>query len=328
MRLWLRGLRDLRGWRAIIGFCLGTVAAALSAQSLPAKPRCDDPGSTMLWQVEGPQLQERKVSVQMLGSIHVGKPEFYPLPAVVDQYFRAANTLVFEVDPRTTSSLETALSIQQRGMLPGPRTLDQMVDVATMTSLRNVLQQLQLPEPLVSHMKPWMVTMLLTSLQVQALGFNPDNGVENYLLRTKLPTAKIAELESLDSQLNLLESMDQQTLLHYTLEDFTNTSAQMDSLISAWRCSDHAKLSSLLFASRDSHDQHLSAAEQAKLNSLMKQLFDDRNKVMADKIEQFIKTGSGDYFVVVGAGHLLGDNSVISLLQKKGFKVTPVRNKP
>jgi uncharacterized protein YbaP (TraB family) len=318
----------LQGLRAIIGFCLGTAAAALSAQSLPAKPHCDDAGSTMLWQVEGPQLQARKVSVQLLGSIHVGKPEFYPLPTVVDQYFRAANTLVFEVDPRTTSSLETALSIQQRGMLPADRTLNQVVDVATMTSLRKVLQQLQLPEPLVSRMKPWMVTMLLTSLQVQALGFNPDNGVENYLLRAKPPAAQIAELESLDSQLNLLESMDQQTLLHYTLEDYTNTSAQMDSLITAWRCSDHAKLSSLLFASKDSQDPHLSASDQAKLDSLMKQLFDDRNKVMADKIEQFIKTGSGDYFVVVGAGHLLGDNSVVSQLQKKGFKVTPVRNKP
>ena len=319
----------MRQWfLAVTGLCLGAAAEVLSAQGLPAKLQCQDPGSTMLWQVEGPQLQARKVSVQLLGSIHVGKPEFYPLAAVVDQHFRAADTLVFEVDPRITSSLESALSIQQRGMLPPERSLDQIVDAATMSSLRKVLQQLQLPEALVGHMKPWMVTLLLTSLQVQALGFDPENGVENYLVRMKPQGAKIAELESMDSQLTLLESLDQQTLLHYTLDDYSNTSAQMDTLITAWRCGDHAKLAALLFAASDNQDHHLTAPDQARLAGLMKQLFDDRNKRMADKIEQFIRTGSGDYFVVVGAGHLLGDNSVVSLLRQKGFAVNALRSKP
>lgn len=38
--------------------------------------------------------------------------------------------------------------------------------------------------------------------------------------------------------------------------------------------------------------------------------------------------GSGDYFVTVGAGHLLGDNSFVSQLQKQGFTVTPVHSQP
>ncbi len=319
----------MRQWlRAVIGLCVGIASTILSAQTLPAKLQCQDSGSTMLWQVEGPQIKAGKVSVQLLGSIHVGKPEFYPLAPVVEQHFRAADTLVFEVDPRVTTSLESALSIQQRGMLPAERSLDQVVDSATMTSLRKVLQQLQLPEALVGRMKPWMVTLLLTSMQVQALGFDPDNGVENYLVRMKPQAAKIAELESMETQLSLLESLDQQTLLHYTLDDYSNTTAQMDTLVTAWRCGDHARLSSLLFAASDNHDHHLSAADQGKLGKLMKQLFDDRNKLMADKIEQFIRTGSGDYFVVVGAGHLLGDSSVVSLLRQKGFVVNAVRNKP
>ncbi len=280
----------------------------------------------MLWQVEGPGLQAGKVSVQLFGSIHVGKPDFYPLPAVVDKYFRTADTLVFEVDVSAAASPQVMLSMQQRGMLPGNQTLDQVVDVATMTSLRKVLQQLQLPELLVSHMKPWMVTMLLTSLQANALGFDAEYGVESYLLRTKPPAAKIAELEGLDSQMKLLESVDQQTLLNSTLEDYNNT-AHMNALTSAWRCSDHAKIASLE-SPFDGHNPPLTASEQAKLNNLMKLMLDDRNIVMADKIEQFIKTGSGNYFVAIGAAHLLGDKSVVSQLQKKGYKVTPVRNKP
>jgi uncharacterized protein YbaP (TraB family) len=41
---------------------------------------------------------------------------------------------------------------------------------------------------------------------------------------------------------------------------------------------------------------------------------------MASKIEEFLKTGQ-TYFVVVGAGHLIGDKGIIELLRRKGYRV-------
>jgi len=38
------------------------------------------------------------------------------------------------------------------------------------------------------------------------------------------------------------------------------------------------------------------------------------------KIEALIRQG-GTYFVVVGAGHLVGDQSVIAMLRAKGYAV-------
>ena len=38
--------------------------------------------------------------------------------------------------------------------------------------------------------------------------------------------------------------------------------------------------------------------------------------------------GSGDYFVTVGAGHLLGDNSFVSQLQSKGLLSPPCTASP
>ncbi|HTR01410.1 MAG TPA: TraB/GumN family protein, partial [Candidatus Acidoferrum sp.] len=284
--------------------------------------QCKDPGSTMLWQVEG----GNGASVSLLGSIHVGKPDFYPLPAVVDQRFRGANTLVFEVDPASAQSPEAVVSMQARGMLAGDKTLEQIIDAQTMTSLKDVMQKQNMPMMVVERMKPWMISMVLTALQVQALGYDPQYGVESYLVSHKPASTAIAELESLDSQLALLDSFDQATLLRYSLQDYSDTSNQMEAMVSAWRCGDHRRLADILFEARQQlHNQP--PAQAAALEKLMRQLFDERNVHMADKIEGYLKTGKGSYLVTVGAGHLLGDGSVIALLQQRGFKVTPVRSK-
>jgi len=52
----------------------------------------------------------------------------------------------------------------------------------------------------------------------------------------------------------------------------------------------------------------------------MKKLIDDRNVTMAAKLEDYLK-GKEQFFVVVGALHLVGEKGVARLLQDKGYKV-------
>jgi uncharacterized protein YbaP (TraB family) len=46
----------------------------------------------------------------------------------------------------------------------------------------------------------------------------------------------------------------------------------------------------------------------------------DRNNKWVRDIEGYLN-GSGNTMVVVGAAHLVGDNSVVNLLRKRGYKV-------
>ena len=41
---------------------------------------------------------------------------------------------------------------------------------------------------------------------------------------------------------------------------------------------------------------------------------------MADEIESFLDTGYS-YFVVVGAGHLVGNKGIVELLKSRGYSV-------
>jgi uncharacterized protein YbaP (TraB family) len=52
----------------------------------------------------------------------------------------------------------------------------------------------------------------------------------------------------------------------------------------------------------------------------MIKLLDDRNTAMTAKIEHFLQTPKS-YFVAVGAGHLVGEQGILSQLQRKSFRV-------
>ena len=114
------------------------------------------------------------------------------------------------------------------------------------------------------------------------------------------------------------------SILIVIMHQFANTTQQMEQLVNAWRCGDHAALAEVLFSTRDTKAA-LSAADQAAIDQLMYRMFDERNAGMENRIREYLNSGKGDYFVVVGAGHLLGEGSVVDLLQQQGYQVTPVR---
>lgn len=42
---------------------------------------------------------------------------------------------------------------------------------------------------------------------------------------------------------------------------------------------------------------------------------------MEKKIEEYLKDTTKTYFIVAGAGHMIGPKGIVSLLTAKGFKV-------
>ncbi len=66
----------------------------------------------------------------------------------------------------------------------------------------------------------------------------------------------------------------------------------------------------------------LAAMLQAINPNYRKIIFDNRNSTMSDSIAAIAASKSG--FFAVGSGHLVGENGIITLLQKKGITLTPV----
>jgi uncharacterized protein YbaP (TraB family) len=73
-----------------------------------------------LWRVTGP-----KGVVYLLGTIHVGKADFYPLPSIIEDSFKNADTLIEEVDsaspprpPACSGGSSSAAAIRTARRLP------------------------------------------------------------------------------------------------------------------------------------------------------------------------------------------------------------------
>ncbi len=307
---------------------LGALLLATITGQAGAQQTCADPASSMLWEVSGPGLGEGAVTMHLFGSIHLGKPDFYPLHPGIEAAFRAADTLVFEIDPTSAADPQVAMRMQLRGMLPAGQTLEDVVSPAALDNLQGVLSRYGIPLGNFMTMKPWLLTLMLANVQASSLGYSAQHGLESYFLGQKAPATAVAELETIDQQVDMLDGLDPELLLGYSLQDFDDGATEMEALIGAWRCADKPALSEQLFSELLAIEQAADATERAGMEDLYKRLYTDRNKVMADGIDRFIKTGSGNWFVVVGSAHLLGEGSVVQLLEGRGYTVTPVRLSP
>lgn len=306
-------------------WCGAFVMLALGNQAAAQAEVCADPGSSMLWEVSGPGLGVDAVTMHLFGSIHLGKPDFYPLHPTIENIFRDADTLVFEIDPMAAADPQVAMRMQLRGMLPAGQTLDDVVSPEALANLEDVLNGFGIPLANFMTMKPWLLTLMLANVQASALGYSAQHGLESYFIAQKAADTEIAELESLDQQVDMLDALDPELLLGYSLQDFDASSADMEELISAWRCADKPALSDQLFSEMQKIEQAPDAHARAGMEDLYRKLYTDRNKVMADGIVRFIESGSGKWFVVVGSAHLLGTGSVVELLEQRGYTVRPVR---
>lgn len=281
--------------------------------------QCADPGSTLLWEVES-----KNSRVHLFGSLHLGEPDFYPLPEKIETAFRQADHLVFELDPRTFADPAVAGQMLQAGMLPPGQQLNQLVSAEVLEQLQRALAPTGLPLQQVMNFRPWFITTVLATFQYAALGYSPDYGVEQYLAR-QLPTDReIISLETLEQQLSTLQHLDGEGFLAQALAEFNQGQELAQHLVNAWRCADKEALSNLLHQSFTPEDPELAAAAALVHDAL----FVKRNRHMAQRIQHFLESGEGHYFVVVGSGHYLSDGSIIDMLKANGYDVKPVRLEP
>jgi uncharacterized protein YbaP (TraB family) len=85
----------------------------------------------------------------------------------------------------------------------------------------------------------------------------------------------------------------------------------MDRFLQAWISGDTRAIERMMTQSM---------TEDNRLSSIYEALVYDRNRKMASRVEDFLKARE-TYFVIVGAGHLIGEKGIVEILRKKGYLV-------
>lgn len=265
----------------------------------------------LIWEV-----RSEANAVYLLGSIHLGRSDMYPMGPVVEKAYQASKIVVLEADPTDQESVMAAISVS---LYQPPESLQKNLPGPLLARLSRTLEGYGILLEQVQPMKPFLVAITLASIEYAKAGFDPSLGVDmHFARRAKQDGKPVVELESFGGQMALMSNLSaglQESMLQVTLDsiDKGEIPALVGSMIDAWKSGDGIKLLDTV------------SAEERKLPAAVAQEFhrkfmSDRNIAMVGKIESMLKQ-TDVHFIAIGAAHLLGQDSVLTILSEKGYRV-------
>ena len=270
-------------------------------------PTVEQTDKSCLWTVD---TQSNKI--YLLGSLHLLKQGSYPLAAAIEKAYADSRVIIFETDIAALQEPGLQARILELGIYPADQNLLDNLDGNTRQLLEKKMSLIGLPLAQFSRFKPWFVALTLTTLELQRLGYNPQYGIDVYFFnRANTDGKEISFLEPAEFQINLLGNMveqDQNDFLNQTLKDLEVVSELAGDLVRSWKDGEADRLHELLSKSFKNYPH------------LHDRLLIQRNRNWIQKIEGAMQLNKNVLFVV-GAGHLVGPESVVDLLKKKGYQV-------
>jgi len=252
------------------------------------------------------EVRSKAAVVYLLGSIHVGNESLYPLHPAIEKAYQESKYLVVEADINKADPYQ----LMMKGIYQDTNTLENNVSPEAFKVFEENFQKYGLAKSYYNKFKPWLAVIMLMTLELKSGGYGQEMGIDMSFLEKTDSTSKkeILELESIDEQMKLFDVIAnyQDAFIEFSLEDFDKTTDELDTLIDIWKSGDADQLEERIMKP---------LRENPKLDPIYQNLFIKRNLKMAKKIEDYLKTND-KYFVIVGAGHLIGKNGIIDLLKK------------
>jgi uncharacterized protein len=266
-------------------------------------------GEPALW-----TLSDEDTTLYIFGTVHLLRPELDWRSDEMNAALAEADTIVFEADVTSQAAASEMMKfISTQGMLEGGQQLSSLLSEVEREELQKALDHVGLPLGAIEPMRPWWAAVNLSVLQIKSEGFDPNSGVETVLGAEASAAGKsFAYLETIDEQLGRLANMPtdvQVDFLVSSAESIEEGGDVLDTLVSEWVDGDVHGIGLLM-----------SNPDMMGSDDVYEALLKSRNEIWVGKIEAMLDE-PGTRLIAVGAGHLAGEDSVIEMLEAKGYEV-------
>ncbi|GAA4135595.1 TraB/GumN family protein [Sphingobacterium kyonggiense] len=259
--------------------------------------------NTLLWKISGKGLKKESY---LFGTLHMACGEDFRMEDKVKVAAGKVEGLVLEVDLENPNNLATIQNL----MKPDPDFFKDF-DPKKKALIDSVMKSKSLPVEIFDQAPPVVVLSLLT---MQSFACSDPTNIKMMEMELKklaeLKDKPVAELETPEFQINLLNNLFHAEDLYNYLKDSDSQVAATKKLVAAYfseNIKDIEKLSEEMdYLSPEGHDK----------------LLKERNNAWMEKLPTLLK--EKPLLVAVGAAHLVGEKGLIKLLKKQGYKVTPV----
>jgi uncharacterized protein len=284
----------------LLGLHLATPVAA-KPTTVVAKPA--------LW-----KISDSDTTIWLFGTIHMLDRDYGWRSGPVADAFNGSDTLILEALALPPAEL-SAISLRH-SLLDGPAPLSARLPAPLAKRLGEASSALGLSPAIVERFQPWFVAVMLELQRYQQLGLKAEQGVDSQLQDLAREHGKqLLGLESHDAQLAMFSSLSfvtQTKLLEQALDEGDQAEQLVRNLTTSWAMGDLTALERLL--------EPMIRAEP----ELQATLLTNRNRAWAKQLQARLAQ-PGQLFVAVGAGHLLGKDSVQAFLQQQNISAMRVQ---
>ncbi len=288
--------------------CLNLLAAGCERRGQATPPAPQPAGQGCVWRVES----EQGGQLYLCGTIHILRERDYPLPAGYETAYQNSDELLLELPPGAATSGNLTLRMRELGTLPEDSRLDQWLDTADWEKVRTWAGKRGMDSAMINRFHPWFVALMMVAVEYEVLGAGAAHGVDQHFeTRARSDGKPGSGLETVEEQLALFSGMTREQeldVLQQTLAELETVEKEYEAMIQAWRKGDLDQLQSMLFREASRHPE------------LMNLFLTRRNHAWVPRLAGLLREGR-KVMVLVGAGHLGGEDGVLRLLEQEGFRI-------
>ena len=296
MKILRRGLAAL----GIAALANGALAEPASAQARPA-----------LWQVS-----DKDTTVYLFGTIHLLPKDYAWRTPAFEKAVARSQALVVETIVDTGNPQALAGEMARLGFRAGQPPLASRVSPDKRPLLEAANAKSGLPRPAFDRMETWTAAFVLLGGQFKDIGLSGEAGVETVLRSAFTQAGKpVDQLETNVEQLDLFDTLPesaQRSLLEGALDATGEMRDEFQGMLAAWARGDVKQIGATF-------NDDLSGSPELR-EALLR-----RRNVNWTRWIQRRMASPGSVLVAVGAGHLAGQDSVISMLERDGYRVRRVQ---
>lgn len=255
------------------------------------------------------KVSDEDSSIWLFGSIHLLPPGTEWRTEIFDNLIDEAERVYFETDLGPAAQPKIIALTMERGFARDGRLLNQRISEKLMGKVRSAAERFAVPVPTLLAMQPWMAASTISVSALVQAGYDPNAGVDT-MLQQEISVERQGFLETAEEQIDVIaggSEADQIIMLEATLAEAERIVTMIDEMKDAWLSGTPETLADLFLAEMGAYGE-----------GFMDRLIVDRNENWVEQIEVMLAENEAA-FLVVGAGHLVGEHSVVKLLEQQGF---------
>jgi uncharacterized protein YbaP (TraB family) len=290
-----------------LALCLALSAPSIAKPKVAtASPAANKNARPAMWVV-----RDKDSTLYLFGTMHALSPTTVWNGPAIKEAMAGSEEVWFETEPPTEPAAIQSI-IMQFG-IDKAKPLSTKLSSAEMATFSEAIGKMGMKIEQVDAMRPWFAAMNLAGLPLIEAGYDQAKGADPLLMAAAKASGKrIRTFETPEQQMRFFADLSPEVeldLLRETLKSYKDGPAEIRKMEAAWARGDDKAVWTLGGASMKTQFPAVYAA-----------LISDRNRKWADTIAKELE-GKGTDFIAVGSLHLVGPDSVQSLLKARGYSV-------